>query len=131
MNSEGQYTNIQLGLTACHDGRCSRVQAKKGSFSAYAYEVLPLMHTLLGKNTIEAETLSADTVAFLDGYKGHISPVMQDLLANSKEGLSGGDAASSRGNANSLVKVSLALTIAHPIRRQPHAYSCSFTVALS
>lgn len=81
------------------------MQAKKGSFSAYAYEALPLMHTLLGKNTIEAETFSADTVAFLDGYKGHISPVMQDFLASSKQGLSGDDAASSRGNANSLVKV--------------------------
>ncbi|CAL5219808.1 g1716 [Coccomyxa viridis] len=82
-------------------------KAKKGSFSAYAYEALPLMHTLLGKNTIEAETFSADTVAFLDGYKGHISPVMQDFLASSKQGLSGDDAASSRGNANSLVKVPL------------------------
>ena len=84
------------------------MQAKKGSFSAYAYEVLPLMHTLLGKNTIEAETFGTDTVAFLDGYKGHISPVMQDFLAHTKKGLSRSAAASSRGHANSLVKVHMA-----------------------
>ena len=113
------------------------MQAKKGSFSAYAYEVLPLLHTLLGKNTIEAETFSADTVAFLDGYKGHVSPVMQEFLANTKKGFKGDAAASNSGHANSLVKVALTTpavyTSSHQNTHTPASYvlflECSSLIA--
>lgn len=81
------------------------LQATKGAFSAYAYEVLPLLHTLLGHNKLETDTFSADTLAFLSGYKGHITAVMRDVAANAKRGLKGSAAASVKGHADSLVKV--------------------------
>ena len=83
------------------------MQAKKGTFSAYAYEVLPLLHTLMGQNKVEIDSFSADTLAFLSGYKGHISAVMRDFAANAKKGFKENDAASNKRHGNSLVKVSL------------------------
>ena len=81
------------------------LQATKGAFSAYAYEVLPLLHTLLGQNKLKTDTFSVDTLAFLSGYKGHITAVMRDVAANAKRGLKGSAAASVKGHADSLVKV--------------------------
>ena len=67
--------------------------------------MLPLLHTLLGHNKLETDTFSADTLAFLSGYKGHITAVMRDIAANAKRGLKGSTAASVKRHADSLVKV--------------------------
>ena len=83
----------------------SALQAKESGFSAYAYELLPLMHTLMGHNKIETDLLNTDMLAFLSGFKGHITPVMQDFAANAKRGDVGREAASQKNHANSLVKV--------------------------
>ena len=72
------------------------LQAKAGGFSAYAYELLPLMHTLMGHNKVETDLLSTDMLAFLSGFKGHITPVMQDFAANAKRGAMGREAASQK-----------------------------------
>lgn len=83
------------------------LQAKEGGFSAYAYELLPLMHTLMAHNKLETDLLSTDMLAFLSGFKGHIRPVVQDFAANAKRGAVGREAASRKNHANSLVKVCL------------------------
>ena len=90
------------------------LQAKEGGFSAYAYELLPLMHTLMGHNRVETDLLSTDVLAFLSGYEGHITPVMQDFAANAKRGAVGREAASQKKHANSLVKVCSTDTSMHP-----------------
>ena len=90
------------------------LQAKAGGFSAYAYELLPLMHTLMGHNKVETDLLSADVLAFLSGFTGHITPVMQDFAANAKRGAVGREAASQKNHANSLVKVCSTDSFMHP-----------------
>ena len=65
------------------------------------------MHTLMGHNKVETDLLRTDMLAFLSGFKGHITPVTQDFAANAKRGAVGNEAASQKAHANSLVKVRL------------------------
>ncbi len=99
------------------------LQAAKGAFSAYAYEVLPLLHTLLGHNKLETDTFSADTLAFLSGYKGHITAVLRDVAANAKRGLKGSGAASVKGHADSLIKVCAYISLSLLLSACPCALS--------
>lgn len=99
---------------ACDQEIAPALQAKAGGFSAYAYELLPLMHTLMGHNKVETDLLSTDMLAFLSGFKGHITPVMQDFAANAKRGAMGREAASQKNHANSLVKVCSTDRFMHP-----------------
>lgn len=70
--------------------------------------MLPLLHTLLGQNKLETETFRTDMLAFLSGFKGHITDAMRDFKVNAEQGLQGNEAASNKKHANSLVKVSAA-----------------------
>jgi hypothetical protein len=81
------------------------IQAARGSFSAYAYEVLPLMHTLLSNNHLEPEQFRNDSLAFLRGFRGHSSPLMREFANKAGRGLKGADAAGPSDHAHSLVKV--------------------------
>ncbi len=80
-------------------------QATKGSFSAYAYEVLPLMHTLLSHNHLEPGQFANDSLAFLRGFRGHSNALMREFASNSQRGLKGPDAAGTTDKAHSLIKV--------------------------
>ncbi|KAK9914875.1 hypothetical protein WJX75_001697 [Coccomyxa subellipsoidea] len=82
-------------------------KAARGSFSAYAYEVLPLMHTLLSNNHLEPEQFRNDSLAFLRGFRGHSSPLMREFASKAGRGLKGADAAGPSDHAHSLVKVPL------------------------
>jgi hypothetical protein len=82
------------------------LQAPKGAFSAYAYEVLPLMHTLLSHNQLEADQYRNDSLAFISGYRGHSNAVMRDFANKLKHGFKGSTAASESERAHSVVKVS-------------------------
>ena len=68
----------------------------------------------MGHNKVETDLFSTDTLAFLLGFKGHITPVMRDFAANAKRGAVGNEAASQKNHANSLVKVSPTDRYMHP-----------------
>ncbi|CAL8468673.1 g8213 [Coccomyxa elongata] len=82
-------------------------KATKGSFSAYAYEVLPLMHTLLSHNHLDPGQFANDSLAFMRGFRGHSNALMREFASNSERGLKGPDAAGTSDHANSLIKVPL------------------------
>ena len=81
------------------------VQAAAGSFSAYAYEALPIMHTLMGQSQLEERQFRADSHAFFSGYRGHINAAMRQFTANVGDGLQGPEAAVDTDAAHALIKV--------------------------
>ena len=81
------------------------MQAAAGSFSAYAYEALPVMHTLMGHSHLEEDQFRADSHAFFRGYRGHINMAMRQFTANVEGGLQGPDAAVDTDAAHALIKV--------------------------
>ncbi len=80
-------------------------QAERGAFSAYAYETLPIMHTLMSQSELGAEQFAADCLAFFDGYAGHINADMRRWTAAVKAGAQGAEAAVDGDAAHALIKV--------------------------
>ena len=82
-------------------------QAERGAFSAYAYEMLPLMHTLMSQSELGAEQFAADSFAFFEGYAGHTNADMRRWTAAVRAGAQGAEAAADGDAAHALVKVQL------------------------
>lgn len=63
------------------------------------------MHTLLSHNQLEPEQFRADSLAFLEGYRGYSCPLMHDFAKRSRRGYKGQGAAGESDHAHSLIKV--------------------------
>ena len=104
------------------------MQASKGAFSAYAYETLPIMHTLMSQSGLEAEQFSSDCFTFFDGYGGHINAAMREWTGNIRAGLHGVEAAVDSDAAHALIKVSFGPLLAPGTLETMH-HSCICTSA--
>jgi hypothetical protein len=80
-------------------------QAEAGSFSAWGYEVLPLLQALLGANKMEGAHFSTVSYEYFKKYPGHINDVPLKFVARIEGGKPWPYCGINSDAASSLIKV--------------------------
>lgn len=81
------------------------MQAASGSFSAWGYEALPLLQSLLSSNKMDGYQFSIVTLDYFVKYPGHVNEVPRAVVARLQAGKAWPYCGVDIDSASSLVKV--------------------------